>query len=131
MECHWIEKEDKRMIKKQVLIKTSMILCCYVIVKLVSKFEIPYAYKFLSYVYFEDATNSAFLWLYFSRITSSSKIRKFCEHSLTNILHMHVTLSLITLLITYVGAGTKCCCSVFQTLFFLSKCKKKNSCLAT
>ena len=23
------------------------------------------------------------------------------------------------------GAGTKCCCSLFQTLFFPSKCKKK------
>ena len=35
----------------------------------------------------------------FLRITSPSKIRKFCEGSLTNVLHMHVTSSLINFLL--------------------------------
>ena len=62
------------------------------IVKIVNKQDlIPYTYKFLRYVNFED---SAILRLYYQG-ASPLKIPGFYEHSLTKILCIHVTLSLI------------------------------------
>ena len=60
--------------------------------------NILYMYKFLRYVNFEDATIQHFC-DYILRITSPLKIHRFHEHSLTNVLHMHMTSSLINYLL--------------------------------